>query len=174
MLALVIPMCVMSWTYLSKVSGIRAASHAVASNMKDGQVIRASVVGQINYGVRTSGLYRGKSNLKALACLNTGRGHFGPDDPPITVVEDAADVVTLVSSLDKYDKLDDSSFLVIPRLLKDCHTFPRGATVVYAGKSNIHSSPYYYLEDIYSRRSYDLIQKLLTGARDSVWVLQPQ
>ena len=44
------------------------------------------------------------------------------------------------------------------------------ADLIYAEPEDFFTSPYYYLEDVYSWRSYKYIRDLMPSRRDSIFV----
>ena len=156
-----------SGDYLSKTSQVRGASDEIVRQLKPNQMIHANAKDQIAYGINTSPAYsnvfHGVTSLLTLRELK-----INPDVPPIVVIQDGVNLVSLIATYDKWNvfpPIDDlRDRLRVLRLFADL------PDRMYAAAEDFYTSPYYYLEDVYSRRCYSYIRTLMPEARDSIFV----
>jgi hypothetical protein len=153
--------------YLSKTSSIPAASDVIMKHIKKDKTIYANAKTQIYHRTFNSPNNSG-DRYRLNSFLHVANVTLSKENPPIFVIQDGVDLVSTVASHDKEDKLESLDTL---RTRLDAYWSVAGyADLIFAGAENFYTSPFYYLEDIYSWRSYRYVRELMPRSRDSIFV----
>ncbi|MFC1475771.1 hypothetical protein ACFLQW_02060 [Candidatus Zixiibacteriota bacterium] len=160
--------------YLSKSSGLKQVSDIIARHLKRDQLILSSSGAQIFYGTRNSEFYRGIScPLKPIwpqLFLPIPEWKVDLNNPPVMVMQDGVNLAVIIHESGSRDLLQDRSIDTLRAILQSSDQISRVGDRIFAGAEDFYNSPYYYLEMLYSRRSYEFFKNLTPQARDSVFV----
>ena len=164
---LLVSMTAITIDYLSKSSNLPAASDELMKHLKKEGTIYANAKAQVYHCTfhspyNTAGLYRLNS------FIYTGNLKLSRDNPPTLVIQDGVDMVSTVASHDKEDEL--GSIDTVRTRLAGYLKVTGHADLIFAGAEDFYTSPYYYLEDVYSWRSYRYIRELMPRCRDSIFI----
>ena len=165
-----------SWSALVSVSaptGFKTASDIIARQVCRGQSVRASAAAQIAYGLAISPFLK-VPGLTVDSYLTPAGPDAGSGQSPIAVINDPTDIATTVATLEKYDALSELDLDTVRAGIQGYAPDPATTQPVFAGRDDFCREPYYYLEDVYSWRSYRYIKELLRTARDSIFVYVPK
>lgn len=160
-------MSVITLDYLSRTSGLPAACDETMKYVKREGMIYTNAKTQVYHCAAHSpnnraGLFRLNSFLHASGI------EMSRDNPPVVVIQEGIDLVSTVASQDKQDALQSIDTIQIR--MEGYLSVAKYADLVYAAPDDFYTSPYYYLEDVYSWRSYIYIRRLMPSRRDSVFV----
>lgn len=154
---------------LAKSSMLKTASDTAMRVARPGQPVWANATTQAAYNAYYSPQKKMNSPV-VKAFLRPQDRHFDRANPPLALVQDGVEVSTLVATLDKNDLLTANGVAGVRSMLQDVWETTRGGERVYAAAENFYTSPYYYLEDLYSWDSYWYIRELMPQARDSIFI----
>ena len=170
---LLISMGWLSGRYLSAHSGLKAASDLIVQRIRTGELVKANAAAQVAYGAAISESLAGR-RLLVISFFTRDEEETHRQYPPVAMLQDGIDIVTAVSVLEKYDALAEGTPEQVRLMIQE---FAKGLTaheVIPVGADTFSATPYYYLEDVYSWRSYRYIKELLRTARDSIFVYVPK
>lgn len=160
----------LSVDYLTCSSNLKEATRVVMENTNPETTIRSNAKVQVIYGVHNSAKATGKKILTygVKSFLATGELKLDPTNPPVILLQDGIDIVSTIAHFNKSDDLRPLDTMQL-RVTQYRKVEPI-SDLLYAAEADIFTTPYYYLEDIYSWQAYNYIRQTLPRARDSVFV----
>jgi hypothetical protein len=84
------------------------------------------------------------------------------------MINDGADLVFWLADRDKYDRASGMS--EVHAMLARFREFASTGELIFAAEEQFTTSPYYYLENVYSWQSYHDMSESMTTSRDSLFV----
>jgi len=163
----------LSLDYVSRSTPLPAACDTIMRQIRPNQAVWANATAQVAYGTYHSKFNLRKTPQEVTAFLRPNDRKLDPGNPPIIVIQDAADLVALMVAFDKYDLLEVNDIDDARWLLQDMQSTARQAQRFFSAADRFYTSPHYYLEELYSWKSFEYIHELMAEARDSVYVYAP-
>jgi hypothetical protein len=160
--------------YLAKSTRLPEISDRIARRINQGQLLWSSSGAQLFYGIKSSPDYRGTAfPLKPLwpqLFLPLEEWRVPGDQPPLMVMQDGVNVAVSIHESESRDLLRDRSIDTLRAIMQKSPHLARSGKQIFAAAEDFYTSPYYYLEMLYSWRSYTFLHELMPWARDSVYL----
>jgi hypothetical protein len=153
--------------YISSYSSLQPVCDALMQRRSNDEMIYANAKTQMFYGCFHSRYNKGVP-VKVKSFVYTDQLKLEMNNPPLSVIEDATDLVATVASQDK-------RWFAVPvdsvrERLQDYRVLEQCSDLIVAAPTGFYKSPHYYLEDLYSPQSLAYMRQLLPQVRDSVYV----
>jgi|GEM_PF-6783627 len=173
-LLLLVSMGYITIDYMSKSSSLKPVSDIITQQIKPDQVILSSSGAQIFYCIQNSKYYRGiPCRLQPIwtrLFLENDRWAMDANGPPVMVIQDGVNLAVIVHEYDSRDLLEDIGIDSLRSILRPSPSIVRVTDRIFAATEDFYNTPYYYLEGLYSWRSYEYVKALMPQSRDSVYV----